>query len=104
VELGDFVRETLVEILEGVKAANVEAKKHVPGEKNVYVLTGTGFKESGFVEFDVAVTSASTETTGAGGGIKLHVLSANVGGENRASAERVSRIRFKVGIQASISP
>ncbi|PNE10055.1 MAG: hypothetical protein CR217_16515 [Beijerinckiaceae bacterium] len=105
-ELRDFVKSTLLAIVDGVKEAqNGEAKKHINPEPthrsekfaSDYVTT-EGLRACP-VKFDVAVT-VSAETTKEGGG-KISVLSFGgldgklTGKEGESS---VTRIQFQVPV------
>ena len=96
-ELDEFVKSTLLQIMNGVKAAQDEVGE---GSVNPYVNKhmknkGVLFKE---VKFDVAVTTQDkSETEGKG---KISVLGASIGGglDTEALSKIATRIQFDVPI------
>ncbi len=106
IELGAFVQETLVQIVEGVRGAQsaTEGTGAVVSPKSVQVVqSGTAYVKTGLlpvarlVEFDVAVTAS--EEVGAKG--KIGVFSLGLGAEAGGSTASsvVSRVKFGVFIQ-----
>lgn len=110
-DLKDFVRESLVQIANGISEANaaLEGTSAAVNPHNVqaysteakaYGRLNDAFKEKDalveLVEFDVAVTTESGTQTG--GGIKISVASIGVGAEGKStgSQSRESRIKFRV--------
>lgn len=97
-ELREFVRTTLIEIMQGVQDAqlywtsgeNKGAINPIFGEISPATTT---FQE---INFDVAVTATDQKSGGVGGGIK--VFSVNLSGEAQKSLSNstVSRVVFKV--------
>jgi hypothetical protein len=111
-ELKEFVRSTLVEIVSGVseaQAALIESHKTavinapVTGDKRAE-YRGSGARLLEMVEFDVALTV--TETTDKGIGGRLSIAAASIGTQRGASIENseVSRVRFKVPIALPEAP
>ncbi len=108
-KLKDFVKTTLVEIVEGVKEAQ-EVVAHTfsgaminpPIESNETAKrTGTHvYLESQVkdIHFDVAVAAREEASMKPGGGISIVVLKAGVEGEVSYENTAVNRIRFKVPI------
>ena len=105
-ELREFVRSTLLEIISGVSDAQkalieedstavVNALASRPEIKR-YSQRGTRLLE--MVEFDVALTV--TETTDKGIGGRLSIAAASIGTQRGASVENseVSRVRFQVPV------
>ncbi len=112
-KLKDFVKETLVEIAEGID----EARKPV-GDRVAIApahLNGEPAWEKSYVEFDIAVTANEIIHTEKGGkgsvGVQIEVLGNKVKGELGGSAtgetqlqnEKVSRVQFKVPVCFSAS-
>jgi hypothetical protein len=91
-ELKDFIKHTLLDIVNGVEEANQE--------KNRFRLTsqkhaGTG--ENGQkVEFDVSVIVNESSESGLKGGIKVAL--ANLGGNRKESEsnQNVQKIKFEI--------
>ncbi len=52
--------------------------------------------KNGYIVFDIGVTASEKESSGGGGGIKIHVFEANIRGENKTVSENVSRIQFSI--------
>lgn len=105
-ELRDFGRSTLLEIVAGV----TDAQKALAQEDSTAVINapgvgdkrleyrGTGSRSLEMVEFDVALTVTETSDKGIGG--RLSIAAASVGTQRGASVENseVSRVRFQVPI------
>jgi len=107
-KLQEFVKETLREVIAGVKKAqtyaadngaevNPAAATKQPGKRRVPGSAG-GFVVVQEIEFDVAVTSTDTTEGQAGVGIFVAGLGIGAKGKSGASNSRVSRIRFSVPI------
>jgi hypothetical protein len=107
-ELKDFVSETLKQIFEGVKTAQIFAKEH-GGQISPKGISATAssthpqmYTPRGelvqLIEFDVAVTT--TEEDKAKGGIGVFVGAFGVGaqGESGSQNSAINRIQFKVPI------
>jgi hypothetical protein len=105
ITLQEFVRETLREVVEGVREA--QEVPEIGGQIAPDSIGGMKFPtESGVyyearilattVKFDVAVT-AEVKTKGeTGAGIQVAVFSAKAGGEISATDMKVSRVQFAV--------
>jgi hypothetical protein len=110
-DLKDFIRESLVQIANGISEANIQLVgtsavvnpsnvQAYSAEAKAYGRINEAFsaKEAlvELVEFDVAVTTESGTQTG--GGIKISVASIGVGAEGKStgSQSRESRIKFKI--------
>lgn len=96
VSLSDFVSRTMIEILEGVSAA----QDHAKGTGAKIGPPGYSFhQEFEPVEFDVAVTSREGES--ARGGLGVFLANVGIGGQVEADASRegTNRIRFSVPIR-----
>lgn len=105
-DLHDFVTQTLIQIVSGVKTAQTEAKTH-GAEVNPH-LTGaqSELAKHGFVwasgaaaqivQFDVALTVV--EATGTKGGIGVFAGVVNLGsaGQSKNENSSVSRVKFSV--------
>lgn len=104
-ELAQFIRDSLVEIANGLHDANeaIMAQRASQGRPfEILPVQQTGDARSQ-IEFDVAVTASSTEATKGGGGLKVAVVSAGLEASREAGEERVSRIKFQVVITTGIS-
>jgi len=106
IQLKEFVQSTLVEIVEGVRAAQVEAEKiganiNPTQLENVTAMHGKNWNVAQTVEFDVAV-SASDEGSSKGG-IGVFVAGVGLGVQHKTAelTSALSRIRFSVPILLS---
>lgn len=108
-ELKEFVRSTLLEIVEGVSEAQ---KALIEGGSTALINPGAsqdlkraivdGRPMLQQVEFDVAVTVTETSEMGIGG--RLSIVAASIGTQRGRSAEssEVSRVRFHVPITLAV--
>jgi len=106
-EIQEFVRESLCQIIEGVHSAN-KSKSGIGGAVFVTgggkvpsnaIVTGTVGKVAFLVEFDIAVSvTDKAEASGKAGISVVHVFSA--GGGKSTGTEKTSdtRIKFSVPI------
>ena len=106
-ELREFVRSTLLEIVAGVSEAQealIEGgstgviNPPASGNINRPEYRGTGSRLLEMVEFDVALTVTETSDKGLGG--RLSIAAASIGTQRGTSIENseVSRIQFQVPI------
>jgi hypothetical protein len=95
VELSTFVTKSLVDIWNGVQAANGQVPQANEGRPRFFMAMAGPAGEVG-IGFDVAVTVTSAESTSGGGGVQIAVFKASIGGEDRHTQENVSRIQFRV--------
>lgn len=89
-ELKEFIKETIVQISEGIRDGQKYIDDHNYGQG---IMDNKG-KE---ISFDVAVTSEAEDKIG--GGVKISVASIlNVGGDgsNTLKSSNLSRIQFKL--------
>jgi hypothetical protein len=105
-ELREFVRSTLLEIISGVS----DAQKALAEEGSTAVVNALASRQDikrysqrgtrllEMVEFDVALTV--TETTDKGIGGRLSIAAASIGSQRGTSIENseVSRVRFQVPV------
>ena len=105
-DLQDFVSQTLVQIISGVKNAQIEAKNlgaevspHLSG--NITELGKQGFlwasgSAAQIVQFDVALIV--TEGTGTKGGIGVFSGAVNLGstGQSKTETSSVSHVKFSI--------
>ena len=116
-ELSEFVKQSLTQIVAGVKASQDEIRNQ-GGYVNPAVFASSpgnvgtthfGSVDDGqnvlLVDFDVAVTITDTIEGGVGG--KLSVASlfkVEAGGKGSTASEATSRIRFKVPLALPVDP
>jgi hypothetical protein len=96
IELREFVRATLLDVLNGVDDAR---KDETVGARAGITWTGRTTSEAAKVEFDVAVTAENTDAAKGNGGVKVAVFSVGVSGEVSSKNTTVSRIKFAVPIR-----
>src|SRR5688572_26901733 len=104
-DIKEFVRNTLVQIVQGVNSANEEIKDagaKISSKDIGAIREGLTFNKStgdlvNLIEFDIAVTVNEKDIANGGGGIKVAGL-INMGGsmQNENSNQSVSRIKFSV--------
>ena len=95
-QLDDFIRESLVQIARGVYQANVDLRVDPNLTGNVPFLID--LDEDGKVVFDVAVTTSHSAEASGGGKFRVLVVDAAADGKAQFQLERVSRLRFSVGV------
>ena len=105
-ELKDFVRETLLQIAQGVAEAQraltgTTAEVNPPVSRRFDAKTSNyGDSQSGkpifSVEFDVAVTATEGTATKGGIGVVAGVLAVGSQGQSNAANSSVSHIKFMV--------
>ncbi len=97
----EFVKETLLEIADGIREAQKEMWDKIHNQPIAPAIMGKGkeiknvIKESN-ISFDIAVTATSSENSKKEGGIKIKVVDANLGKENKISKEFINRVRFDI--------
>ena len=106
-DLKDFVSETLIQIVRGVKEAQGSAKEHGGEVSPLLSRRGDGpdsvirtqlGKSAQFVQFDVALTV--TEGTGTKGGIGIFAGPLTIGSSGQSTNQNssVSRVQFYVPV------
>ena len=99
-ELKDFVRQSLVEIVQGIKEANIElaGNEQPTAENKAFLLNYSGGDnpKGPHVEFDVAVSTKTDRNAKAGASAKLYVVELNAGGSSSTIREYVSHVKFAV--------
>lgn len=106
-DLKEFVQTTIVQIVEGVVAAQTAVARRGAAVNPAFDLSAkaghspTGFRAAGArvsnITFDVAVTAV--EGTGAEGGARLHVAgvaSPSIGADRNGNAAHVTRLQFSL--------
>lgn len=101
-DLKEFTKQTLIQIVEGAKEANdaitandAKIPTHNIANKKNYIYEGDDYRHVIDVDFDVAITA--TESEGSNGGASLKVASfINIGGGVDAKTENqtISRIKY----------
>lgn len=101
-ELQEFIKDTLINIKNGIHFANVELAKQEGKELGndfsaLFVMEPNNReKGQGYITFDVAVTVGNESKIEGSGGIKIAI--ANIDGEisSESSQENISRIKFHI--------
>lgn len=105
-ELKDFIKTSLVDIITGIKEAqdgifevSGAAINPIGDENNKEFKNAASDLIHRFVEFDVAVSVSNK--VGGKGGASINVVAANIGAQGEAlhSHESASRIKFKVAVK-----
>jgi hypothetical protein len=112
-ELKEFINQTLVQLIEGVKLAQNQTRS-LDGEINPYLpevllkdkvldsrmfrLGGTVEKNVFFIDFDVAVTVIESDNIKGGGSINVAAIKLGAGGESNTTNTQQSRIKFIIPI------
>lgn len=106
-ELDEFIKTVLVQVLSGVRAAQndkavgafVVSGKDGGHElpKNSRVSSSSQLKST-IIDFDVAISVETNDKVSGSGGLKVMGIGANLGGEVSSKDTRVSRIQFGVPI------
>lgn len=93
--IDDFIKSTLVQIVRGVEHASRDVDDESDGGRvNPYMPRGRGMAAPIPIEFDIAVTVS--ESAEAGGGISVMGIGAKAGLATESSS--VSRIKFTVPV------
>lgn len=97
-DLKEFTKETLVQIVEGVKEAN-----DAISNKNAHIHTQDESATYGIshpitnVDFDVAITTSETDGTNGGGGIRVAgFISAKGNVESKIENQTISRVKYTI--------
>lgn len=97
VDLKDFIKETLIQIPQGIAEANEELKSNHGRSSNCYNFQRkAGTEEHDKIMFDIAITSQETKVDGGKIGFKICVLAGDAQDEKKKTHTNVSRIRFFV--------
>lgn len=99
-DLKEFTKQTLMQIVEGAAEANAELSNgayipyHVPNNSKGRYIYDDGANVVD-VDFDVAITAIETESANGGASLKVASL-LNIGGcgENKIENQTISRIKY----------
>lgn len=99
-KLDQFITQTLISIISGVKNANKEAhtKDLSPYTRGTFDIRNFGEKQNDaqYINFDVAVSTSSEMSGNAKGSGEIFVASLEANMEGKISSENYSRIKFKI--------
>lgn len=93
-ELKDFIKRTLVDIVNGVEEANLE-KNRFRLTSQIHHTTGESGQK---VEFDVSVIVNESSDTDIKGGIKVALVNLGGGVKESQSNQNLQKIKFEVFI------
>ena len=104
-DLKEFTKQTLVQIVEGSHEVNEYFSKHggrVHIDKEHPKFSEIRIPITIDVEFDVAVTTTEAESANGGGGLRVAGLF-NAGGniENKAENQTISRVKYTLQLELS---
>lgn len=110
VQLEDFVRNAIVQIIRAVDAASTDVKSlggeinpRPQGEDRDLAAAGVSRAVGGgaltFIDFDVAVTATRSGDRNSGIGVVFAGINAGIGEKNTRGDQTVSRISFKVPVR-----
>ena len=116
-ELNEFVKETLTQIVKGVKESQDEIRGQ-GGYANPAVFTSAHGKEEAthfgtvsdgqnvlLIDFDVAITVSDSMEGGVGGKLSVaSIFKLEAGSKGTTASESTSRIRFKVPLALPVDP
>jgi hypothetical protein len=98
-ELKEFVAQSIIQIMEGVKEAQRKAIE-LDGSVNPYTIAGNvkgySLKDLSNIEFEVSVTSE--DKAGIGGGLNVFFGAISVGGKVDVSDSKIALNRLKFTI------
>lgn len=115
-DLKDFVKETLVQIVKGIDEANEELKSSTAFMASSNVSSGgspwkyTKDKDGSYhyvtdVDFDVAVDVKETKTSEKGGGVEvLSIVSFGGKGEKEKESNSTHRVKFVLPLALPTEP
>ena len=97
-DLKDFIRESLEQICYGIREAQLNTKEKI---KNcpiapAFVAGDPVYKNSGSIDFDIAITVTTDQKLEAAGKANISVVGGGLKGEKNSSTENVHRISFSV--------
>lgn len=95
INLKDFIKETLLEITEGIYEAKIGTKQ---GGRNP--IASKSCLEDNYqvskISFDIAVTTSKVESNSKDGGLNIKVVDASINNEKINSKESTNRIKFDI--------
>lgn len=103
IELSEFIKKTLVDIVTGVKEANNELQHDGVSTHFILTRTAEGGKSAKGISFDIGVNATKGQKDKAGFSISLVQLGAGANVEKAAESEMVQRISFDVDIDWNIT-
>lgn len=106
--LQEFIKESLLQIVRAVKEAQAEAEKlgahvnpaglSIPVDKITVPFHPSKNIYSTIIEFDVAVTAVEETTAKGGIGVSIGIIGAGGQGQKQTRNEDVSRLKFSIPV------
>ena len=101
--LQEFIEETLVEITQGIRAANEKLNTNDSSLYAQYVLKDSKDDSSNsLINFDVAITTKREGKGEAKSKFKLFVAGADLSASGSIANEKVSRVKFSVSTNQTV--
>lgn len=97
-ELRDFIKNTLIDILGGIQDASDTINQNVTAKGAVNPLIEDNIFNTQMVQFDIAVTASNELSKGAKGGIQVYALNLGAEGKTAQSESTVSRLQFSIPV------
>ena len=96
-ELKDFIKQTLLDVVNGVEEANKEKDRfRLTSHKHM----GTG-ERGQKIEFDIAIVVDKSSETDAKGGIKVALVNLGGGIKDKETSQDTHKIKFEIFIKDS---
>jgi len=104
-ELDEFVKSVLVQVLSGVRAAQkdpdvgafvvtkMDGGHEIPENSRV---SSNSMLKSTIIDFDVAISAETTDKVGGSGGLKVAGIGGSLDSETASKDTKVSRVQFGV--------
>lgn len=110
-DLKEFTKQTLIQIVEGVASANeklANCDSYIPytnmcNIKSTYTIDDDKVERLVIdVDFDVAITATESESANGGASLKVaSLLNIGGGGENKTENQTISRIKYTLPLVLS---
>lgn len=97
-DLRDFIKTSIVDILGGIEDAAKEFGENTPNLGGVNPLRQKDVFKTEKIAFDIAVSAGSEQKSGGKAGLKIYVVEAGVDGQDTQSESTVSRLQFAVPV------
>jgi hypothetical protein len=109
-DLKDFISDSVIQIIQGVTAAQDYVKDNAPTAKVAPVLDDASGPRDGFrarlggnpvqlVDFDVAVETGSRDEAQGGVGVLMAVFTVGVRGKEETTISEYSRLKFSIPVE-----
>ena len=105
-DLDEFVKQSLLDVVKGLRAANDEVAGGPVRERGKFTFQLDSRPQSvgpGTIHFDIAVTTREAASSGGKLGARIAVFEASMGGTDGKSTERASPLKFSVLLGSVVS-